>query len=176
MRCVVCLICIHFHYTSIADIYILWQPNYCLQAYTGHNSPIMSLDFHPKKDLFCFCDHDNEIRYWNINPFSCTRNSKVCKSFWSHSSKFTFFLFVWKLHWSPEKLSVLFWIGRYCTSEISTKNWTTAGSSIRKNSFHLWCRNWQANTLITGTMPANMGLTNLYSDWKCWFVALGTSN
>ncbi|XP_034228757.1 transcriptional corepressor LEUNIG_HOMOLOG-like isoform X4 [Prunus dulcis] len=58
----------------------LWDaanPNYCLQAYTGHNSPIMSLDFHPKKtDLFCFCDHDNEIHYWNINPFSCTHNSK----------------------------------------------------------------------------------------------------
>ncbi|KAB2602111.1 transcriptional corepressor LEUNIG-like [Pyrus ussuriensis x Pyrus communis] len=58
----------------------LWDaanPNYCLQAYTGHNSPIMSLDFHPKKtDLFCFCDHDNEIRYWNINPFSCTRSYK----------------------------------------------------------------------------------------------------
>ncbi|KAM1346215.1 hypothetical protein PS2_035258 [Malus domestica] len=58
----------------------LWDaanPNYCLRAYTGHNSPIMSLDFHPKKtDLFCFCDHDNEIRYWNINSFSCTRSSK----------------------------------------------------------------------------------------------------
>lgn len=59
----------------------LWDaanPNYCVQAYTTHNSAVMSLDFHPKKtDLFCFCDNDNEIRYWNINPFSCTRISKV---------------------------------------------------------------------------------------------------
>lgn len=58
----------------------LWDaanPNYCVQAYTAHNSAVMSLDFHPKKtDLFCFCDNDNEIRYWNINPFSCTRISK----------------------------------------------------------------------------------------------------
>ncbi|KAF3944467.1 hypothetical protein ACB098_12G181700 [Castanea mollissima] len=58
----------------------LWDaanPNYCVQAYTTHNSAVMSLDFHPKKtDLFCFCDNDNEIRYWNINPFSCTRISK----------------------------------------------------------------------------------------------------
>lgn len=58
----------------------LWDaanPNYCVQAYTAHNSVVMSLDFHPKKtDLFCFCDNDNEIRYWNINPFSCTRISK----------------------------------------------------------------------------------------------------
>ncbi|XP_059660269.1 transcriptional corepressor LEUNIG_HOMOLOG-like [Cornus florida] len=58
----------------------LWDaanPSYCLQAYTGHGSHVMSLDFHPKKnDLFCFCDSSNEIRYWNISPFSCTRISK----------------------------------------------------------------------------------------------------
>ncbi|XP_062148290.1 transcriptional corepressor LEUNIG_HOMOLOG-like [Alnus glutinosa] len=58
----------------------LWDaanPSYCLQEYTAHTSAVMSLDFHPKKtDLFCFCDNDNEISYWNINPFSCTRISK----------------------------------------------------------------------------------------------------
>lgn len=54
------------------------QPSYCLHEYTGHSSPIMSLDFHPKKtDLFCFSDYDNEIRYWNINPFTSVRVSKV---------------------------------------------------------------------------------------------------
>ncbi|KAI3760243.1 hypothetical protein L1987_50636 [Smallanthus sonchifolius] len=53
------------------------NPSYCLNAYTTHTSHIMSLDFHPKKtDLFCFCDGDDEIRYWNINPFQCTRVSK----------------------------------------------------------------------------------------------------
>ncbi|KAJ6390067.1 hypothetical protein OIU77_024314 [Salix suchowensis] len=58
----------------------LWDannPSYCLHEYTGHSSPIMSLDFHPKKtDLFCFSDNDNEIRYWNINPFTSVRVSK----------------------------------------------------------------------------------------------------
>ncbi|XP_055830038.1 transcriptional corepressor LEUNIG_HOMOLOG-like [Solanum dulcamara] len=58
----------------------LWDAantNYCLNSYTGHPSHVMSLDFHPKKnDLFCFCDSNNEIRYWNISPFSCTRVSK----------------------------------------------------------------------------------------------------
>ncbi|KAL1818569.1 hypothetical protein ACET3Z_013438 [Daucus carota] len=58
----------------------LWDaanPSYCLHAYTGHPSHVMSLDFHPKtNDMFCFCDSNNEIRYWNINPFSCTRVSK----------------------------------------------------------------------------------------------------
>ncbi|KAL6953547.1 hypothetical protein U1Q18_045646 [Sarracenia purpurea var. burkii] len=57
----------------------LWDaanPSYCLQ-YTGHSSHVMSLDFHPKKnDLLCFCDDNYEIRYWNINPFTCTRVSK----------------------------------------------------------------------------------------------------
>ncbi|KAL1818567.1 hypothetical protein ACET3Z_013436 [Daucus carota] len=58
----------------------LWDaanPSYCLHAYTGHPSHVMSLDFHPKtNDMFCFCDSNNEIRYWNINPFSCTRVSE----------------------------------------------------------------------------------------------------
>ncbi|GLT24969.1 hypothetical protein SLA2020_001280 [Shorea laevis] len=49
------------------------NPNYCVPAYT-HSSPVMSLDFHHKKtDLFCFCDHDNEIRYCNLNTLSCSR-------------------------------------------------------------------------------------------------------
>ncbi|XP_019448783.1 PREDICTED: transcriptional corepressor LEUNIG_HOMOLOG-like isoform X3 [Lupinus angustifolius] len=58
----------------------LWDaanPSYCMQEYSGHSSAVMSLDFHPKKtDLFCFCDNDNEIRYWNITSSSCTRVSK----------------------------------------------------------------------------------------------------
>ncbi|KAI4356423.1 hypothetical protein L6164_000447 [Bauhinia variegata] len=58
----------------------LWDAanlTYCLKEYCGRNSPVMSLDFHPQKtDLFCFCDGDNEIRYWNINSSSCTRVSK----------------------------------------------------------------------------------------------------
>ncbi|XP_076926700.1 transcriptional corepressor LEUNIG_HOMOLOG-like isoform X3 [Bidens hawaiensis] len=54
------------------------NPSYCLHAHTGHKAHVMSLDFHPKKnDLFCFCDSDTEIRYWNLNPFVCTRISKV---------------------------------------------------------------------------------------------------
>ncbi|PWA68707.1 transcriptional corepressor [Artemisia annua] len=53
------------------------NPSYCVHAQTGHTSHVMSLDFHPKKtDLFCFCDSKNEIHYWNMNPFRCTRVSK----------------------------------------------------------------------------------------------------
>ncbi|XP_050218579.1 transcriptional corepressor LEUNIG_HOMOLOG isoform X2 [Mercurialis annua] len=58
----------------------LWdaaEPRYSLQTYTGHTSHVMSLDFHPKKnDLFCSCDGNSEIRFWNINQYSCTRISK----------------------------------------------------------------------------------------------------
>ncbi|XP_010532887.1 PREDICTED: transcriptional corepressor LEUNIG_HOMOLOG-like isoform X2 [Tarenaya hassleriana] len=66
--------------TSVDKTVRLWDaanPNFSLQAYTSHSSPVVSLDFHPTKtDLFCFCDNDNEIRYWSIDPFSCTRISK----------------------------------------------------------------------------------------------------
>ncbi|KAJ4722964.1 transcriptional corepressor [Melia azedarach] len=58
----------------------LWdaaKPSYSLQTYTGHASHVMSLDFHPKKnDLFCSCDGNSEIRFWNINQYSCARISK----------------------------------------------------------------------------------------------------
>lgn len=38
----------------------------------------MSLDFHPKKtDLFCSCDGNNEIRFWNINAANCFRVIKA---------------------------------------------------------------------------------------------------
>ncbi|XAR60976.1 hypothetical protein NMG60_11034541 [Bertholletia excelsa] len=58
----------------------LWDandPSYCLHAYTGHTSHVISLDFHPKKnDLLCFCDNNNEIRYFNVSPFTSVRASK----------------------------------------------------------------------------------------------------
>ncbi|CAL1354451.1 unnamed protein product [Linum trigynum] len=58
----------------------LWdaaEPRYPLQSYTGHTSHVMSLDFHPRKyDLFCSCDGNNEIRFWNMNQYSCVRVSK----------------------------------------------------------------------------------------------------
>ncbi|XP_027187228.1 transcriptional corepressor LEUNIG_HOMOLOG-like isoform X2 [Cicer arietinum] len=55
----------------------LWDaadPGFSLQAYSGHTSHVASLDFHPMKtDLFCSCDDNNEIRFWNISQYSCTR-------------------------------------------------------------------------------------------------------
>ncbi|KAK7338924.1 hypothetical protein VNO77_19558 [Canavalia gladiata] len=66
--------------TSVDKSVRLWdanKPGYCMQQYNGHTSAIMSLDFHPKNtDLFCFCDGENDIRYWNITSSSCTRVSK----------------------------------------------------------------------------------------------------
>ncbi|KAF9686238.1 hypothetical protein SADUNF_Sadunf03G0138000 [Salix dunnii] len=58
----------------------LWDaaaPRYSMKTYTGHTSHVMSLDFHPKKnDLFCSCDDNNEIRFWNIKQHSSTRISE----------------------------------------------------------------------------------------------------
>ncbi|XP_061349712.1 transcriptional corepressor LEUNIG_HOMOLOG-like isoform X2 [Gastrolobium bilobum] len=58
----------------------LWDaadPSFSIQAYSGHASHVRSLDFHPKKnDFFCSCDANNEIRFWNISQYSCTRAFK----------------------------------------------------------------------------------------------------
>nr|VDC79868.1 unnamed protein product [Brassica rapa] len=50
------------------------KPGYFVRTISGHNAPVMSLDFHPKKtDLFCSCDTNNEIRFWSINSANCLR-------------------------------------------------------------------------------------------------------
>ncbi|KAI3990832.1 hypothetical protein MKX01_011740 [Papaver californicum] len=58
----------------------LWNaadPTYSLGQYTGHSANVTSLDFHPKKtEIFCSCDANGEIRYWNINQSACSRVSK----------------------------------------------------------------------------------------------------
>lgn len=59
----------------------LWDataPIYKLHTYTGHNSHVIALDFHPKKtDLFCSCDVNGETRFWSSNPpYECSHVSK----------------------------------------------------------------------------------------------------
>ncbi|XP_010936000.1 transcriptional corepressor LEUNIG_HOMOLOG isoform X1 [Elaeis guineensis] len=58
----------------------LWNaadPSFCLNVFSGHNSQVTSLDFHPKKtDIFCSCDSNGEIRYWSADQFSFSRVSK----------------------------------------------------------------------------------------------------
>lgn len=54
------------------------QHNYSLRTFTGHQTSVMSLDFHPlNQDLLCSCDGDSEIRYWSVNQGICTRVFKV---------------------------------------------------------------------------------------------------
>ncbi|XP_073112085.1 LOW QUALITY PROTEIN: transcriptional corepressor LEUNIG_HOMOLOG [Elaeis guineensis] len=53
------------------------EPNFSLHMFAGHNSEVRSLDFHPKKtDLFCSCDDNGEIWYWNASRYSCFCVSK----------------------------------------------------------------------------------------------------
>ncbi|CAN8247716.1 unnamed protein product [Cochlearia groenlandica] len=53
------------------------DPGYYLRTIAGHNERVMSLDFHPKKtEIFCSCDGNNDIRFWNINASSCLRTIK----------------------------------------------------------------------------------------------------
>ncbi|KAJ7552611.1 hypothetical protein O6H91_06G061800 [Diphasiastrum complanatum] len=59
----------------------LWDadnPRYSLRTFTGHQTSVMSLDFHPNyEDLLCSCDGDSEIRCWSVNQGVCTRVVKV---------------------------------------------------------------------------------------------------
>ncbi|KAL2318317.1 hypothetical protein Fmac_032193 [Flemingia macrophylla] len=64
-------------YDKTVRVWDVDNPGYSLRTFTGHCSPVMSLDFHPNKDdLICSCDVDGEIRYWSINNGSCARVSK----------------------------------------------------------------------------------------------------
>ncbi|KAJ7523936.1 hypothetical protein O6H91_18G069300 [Diphasiastrum complanatum] len=50
------------------------NPSYSLRTFQGHQTSVMSLDFHPNnEDLLCSCDGDSEIRYWSVNQGVCTR-------------------------------------------------------------------------------------------------------
>jgi WD40 repeat protein len=53
------------------------QPSYSLRTFTGHQTSVRSLDFHPSnEDILCSCDDNSEIRYWSVNQGVCTRVSK----------------------------------------------------------------------------------------------------
>ncbi|KAG5252118.1 transcriptional corepressor LEUNIG [Salix suchowensis] len=53
------------------------SPSYCLHEYTGHSSPIMSLDFHPRKLIFsALVTMTMKFVIGNINPFTSVRVSK----------------------------------------------------------------------------------------------------
>uniref|UniRef100_A0A0D6R141 Uncharacterized protein n=1 Tax=Araucaria cunninghamii TaxID=56994 RepID=A0A0D6R141_ARACU len=46
--------------------------NYSLRSFTGHSTPIKSVDFHPSNsDILCSCDEGSEIRYWSISQGAC---------------------------------------------------------------------------------------------------------
>ncbi|XP_037492792.1 transcriptional corepressor LEUNIG-like [Jatropha curcas] len=52
------------------------DPNKSICTFTGHSTPIMSIDFHPfKDDLICSCDADSELRYWSIQNGTCLKIS-----------------------------------------------------------------------------------------------------
>lgn len=42
-------------------------------ALTGHQKPVISVDFHQNKDMICSSDCDCEVRCWSINKDSCLK-------------------------------------------------------------------------------------------------------
>ncbi|WZZ55050.1 hypothetical protein YC2023_055157 [Brassica napus] len=54
------------------------DPGYFRRTISGHTAPVMSLDFHPNKtEIFCSCDGNSDIRFWNINASNYIRASKA---------------------------------------------------------------------------------------------------
>ena len=86
-----------FWFTYHGHFSVFLQPGYFLHAFTGHTSHVMSLDFHPKKnEICCSCDANNEIRFWNVNQYSCTR---VFKASIGSFLLFVVLLRYFMLHW-----------------------------------------------------------------------------
>eukprot|EP00897_Mesotaenium_endlicherianum_P000686 jgi/Mesen1/10618/ME000089S10078 len=57
-----------------ADAAAQQQGQGLLRTFAGHQTSVMSLDFHPtNEDFLASCDGDSEIRYWSVNQGLCTR-------------------------------------------------------------------------------------------------------
>eukprot|EP00850_Spirogloea_muscicola_P006577 SM000031S11586 [mRNA] locus=s31:546684:552777:+ [translate_table: standard] len=70
--------------SSFDKIVRVWDsdnPTFSMRVFSGHQTSVMSLDFHPNnEDLLCSCDGDSEIRYWSVNGGHCTRVFKGAMS------------------------------------------------------------------------------------------------
>ncbi|KAL0407788.1 UNVERIFIED_CONTAM: Transcriptional corepressor LEUNIG [Sesamum radiatum] len=68
------------------------NPGTSLCKFTRHTCGVMSLDFHPYKDIVCSSDANGEIKYWSVNSGGCATVFKghqepihsVC---WDHSGE-----------------------------------------------------------------------------------------
>ncbi|KAK4401151.1 Transcriptional corepressor LEUNIG [Sesamum angolense] len=54
------------------------NPGSSLCRFTRHTCGVMSLDFHPIKDIVCSSDANGEIKYWSVNSGGCATVFKDC--------------------------------------------------------------------------------------------------
>ncbi|KAL0447487.1 UNVERIFIED_CONTAM: Transcriptional corepressor LEUNIG [Sesamum latifolium] len=54
------------------------NPGSSLCKFTRHTCGVMSLDFHPNKDIVCSSDANGEIKYWSVNSGGCATVFKDC--------------------------------------------------------------------------------------------------
>uniref|UniRef100_A0A1D1XR09 Transcriptional corepressor LEUNIG n=2 Tax=Anthurium amnicola TaxID=1678845 RepID=A0A1D1XR09_9ARAE len=159
----------------------LWnaaEPHYCMNTFTGHNYPVMSLDFHPKKtDLFCSCDNNGEMRFWSVSKFSFLRVSKGARGqvrfqprlgqFLAASTENLVSIFdvetdrnIHMLQGHTEEVNCVSWdaTGDYLASvcQDSVRVWSASGDCVREfnsngNKFHscVFHPNYQ-NLLVIG--------------------------
>ncbi|KAH0930207.1 hypothetical protein HID58_015934 [Brassica napus] len=121
------------------------DPGYFRRTISSHTAPVMSLDFHPNKtEIFCSCDGNNDIRFWNINASNYIRASKTSSSqgastqvrFQPISGKFLAAASDYTISLVDVEKDI-----RGHSSNVNSVCWNTSGellASVSENSVKLW--------------------------------------
>ncbi|CAN7061580.1 unnamed protein product [Brassica rapa subsp. trilocularis] len=123
------------------------DPGYFRRTISSHTAPVMSLDFHPNKtEIFCSCDGNNDIRFWNINASNYIRASKASSSstqvrFQPISGKFLAAASDNTVSLVDVEKDIRVHLLKGHSSNVNSVCWNTSGellASVSENSVKLW--------------------------------------
>ncbi|CAG7907741.1 unnamed protein product [Brassica rapa] len=123
------------------------DPGYFRRTISSHTAPVMSLDFHPNKtEIFCSCDGNNDIRFWNINASNYIRASKASSSstqvrFQPISGKFLAAASDYTISLVDVEKDIRVHLLKGHSSNVNSVCWNTSGellASVSENSVKLW--------------------------------------
>lgn len=121
------------------------DPGYFRRTISGHTAPVMSLDFHPNKtEIFCSCDGNSDIRFWNINASNYIRASKGASTqvrFQPISGKFLAAASDNTVSLVDVEKDIRVHLLKGHSSNVNSVCWNTSGellASVSENSIKLW--------------------------------------
>ncbi|CAN6843100.1 unnamed protein product [Brassica oleracea] len=122
------------------------DPGYFRRTISGHTAPVMSLDFHPNKtEIFCSCDGNSDIRFWNINASNYIRASKASPltqvRFQPISGKFLAAASDNTVSLVDVEKDIRVHLFKGHSSNVNSVCWNTSGellASVSENSIKLW--------------------------------------